>query len=89
MALPASGSRAVIATISPGRFLAMRDDATVARFSNASHAAFWADPPTIDRHVEKLTGVYRGMLDRAAQAVPEVRGASKRRMSLATHEMMT
>ena len=44
---------------------ALRDDATVASMSNAAHAAFWADPPTVDRHVERLTKVYRGMLDRA------------------------
>ena len=41
------------------------DDATVVRMSNASHEAYWADAPTLSRHVERIIDIYRGMLMRA------------------------
>jgi hypothetical protein len=31
--------------------------------SKASHAAFWADPPSRDRHVAGLLAIYREMLE--------------------------
>ena len=43
-----------------------RDDARVAAMSNAAHAAYWRDPPTLDRHVARITGIYAGLLARAA-----------------------
>ena len=30
--------------------------------SRASYDAYWADPPTLDRHVEAITAIYRGLL---------------------------
>ncbi len=39
-----------------------KDDAAIARMSAASHAAYWADPPTLDRHIARLTSVYRTIL---------------------------
>lgn len=47
----------------------MRDDATVAAMSRAAYGAYWADPPTLDVHVERLTRVYRGMLAVAGHAM--------------------
>lgn len=35
------------------------DDATIARMSAAAYARYWSDPPTLDRHVQALQGVYR------------------------------
>jgi glycosyltransferase involved in cell wall biosynthesis len=43
----------------------MADDATVSRMSAAAHAAYWADPPSLARHVERIEDVYHGMLVRA------------------------
>lgn len=37
----------------------LRHDGTVARMSRASHAAFWRDPPSIERHVAEIVKVYR------------------------------
>ena len=37
----------------------MRDDAVVARMSDAAHAHYWADPPSLERHVAAITAVYR------------------------------
>lgn len=39
--------------------LALRDDARIAAMSRAAHAAYWAAPPTLERHVESLLQVYR------------------------------
>jgi glycosyltransferase involved in cell wall biosynthesis len=49
----------------------LADDATVARMSKASHAAFWADPPSRDRHVAGLLAIYREMLEARDGAVRE------------------
>ena len=45
---------------------ALADDATVAAMSKAAYDAYWADPPTLDAHVERITGVYRGMIEKRA-----------------------
>ncbi|WP_374545169.1 glycosyltransferase family 4 protein [Rhodoblastus sp.] len=53
-----------------------KDDALVAAMSNACYDQFWADPPTLARHVERLGAVYSEVLSRkpATQAVePERR----------------
>ena len=47
----------------------VRDDAVVTRLSHAAHAAFWADPPSLDRHVARIVAVYRGALLRRGGAV--------------------
>ena len=44
-----------------------KDDASIARMSLAAHNSFWADPPTLDRHVERITAIYRTMIDRKRQ----------------------
>ena len=41
-----------------------KDDALAANMSNAAYDQFWADPPTLARHVERLGGVYGEMLAR-------------------------
>ena len=65
-----------------GRALvALRDDALVAAMSAASYDAFWADPPTLDRHVAALTRLYGGMLARQPapnQAARPTRTPSRR-----------
>jgi len=43
----------------------LKDDALVARMSNAAYDRFWADPPTMSRHVVRLEEVYMGMIARA------------------------
>ncbi|MFO1134595.1 MAG: glycosyltransferase family 4 protein [Rhodoblastus sp.] len=55
----------------------MQDDATVRRMSNAAHAAYWRDPPTLQRHVERLEKAYRGMLAAAPSgALQDATGAA-------------
>ncbi len=49
----------------------LKDDAIVRRLSATAHTDYWRDPPTRARHVERLTTVYRGMLDASASAVPQ------------------
>lgn len=44
----------------------LKDDALVARLSRGAFDAFWRDPPTLTRHVERIVEVYRGMLARRA-----------------------
>ena len=44
------------------------DDTRIAALSQAAYAAYWADPPTLETHVARLTAVYRGMIDRAGRA---------------------
>ncbi len=52
------------------RVLALtRDDERIARLSAASYASYWANPPTLDRHVERLTSVYRAVLSRRCEHV--------------------
>ena len=36
----------------------LKDDALVARLGRAAHARFWADPPTLDRHLDELERLY-------------------------------
>ena len=45
----------------------MQDDDVVRKMSDAAHAAYWRDPPTLARHVQRLEQAYRGMLSAAPQ----------------------
>ncbi len=36
----------------------LKDDATVRRLGRAAHARFWSDPPTLERHLDRLEGLY-------------------------------
>ena len=45
--------------------VALRDDALVTAMSHASQAAYWRDPPTIERHVDRLDALYGDVLARA------------------------
>jgi glycosyltransferase involved in cell wall biosynthesis len=47
---------------------AIRDDAVAASMSRAAYDAYWADPPTLETHVRRLTAVYRDMIARQALA---------------------
>lgn len=47
------------------RLLAADDD-LVRRMSQAARRAYWADPPSLTRHVERIGAVYAGMLARRA-----------------------
>ncbi len=38
------------------------DDALVARLSRGAHARYWANPPTLERHVAAVTAIYRDLL---------------------------
>ncbi len=42
----------------------LKDDALVARLSQAAYDSYWRDPPTLSRHVEQTLAVYRGVLAR-------------------------
>jgi glycosyltransferase involved in cell wall biosynthesis len=44
-----------------------QDDTRIARMSAASYAAYWSDPPTLDRHIARLTSVYRTVLARKSE----------------------
>lgn len=54
----------------------LRDDVTIAAMSEAAYRAYWKDPPTCDRHLERLTAVYRGMLQ--AALMPTKRSAGQK-----------
>ena len=41
----------------------LSDDALVARMSNAAHADYWSDPPTLEAHIARVVAVYAGMLE--------------------------
>lgn len=43
-----------------------QDDARIASMSRAAYDAFWADPPTLARHVARIGAVYADILNRAA-----------------------
>ncbi|MGA9823384.1 MAG: glycosyltransferase family 4 protein, partial [Methylocystis sp.] len=43
------------------------DPALAARLSRGAYESFWRDPPTLARHVERLTVLYRDMLARAGR----------------------
>lgn len=42
--------------------VALKDDATVRRMSKAAYEDYWRDPPTLERHIERLLAVYATML---------------------------
>lgn len=42
--------------------LRLNDDELVKRMSAAAHAAYWANPPTVERHIQGLLDIYRGMV---------------------------
>ncbi len=46
----------------------MADDATVAAMSRNAHADYWANPPTLQAHVEGLVEVYAKVLERRVNA---------------------
>ena len=46
----------------------LKDDGLVARLSKEAHDLFWRDPPTLDRHVQQISAIYREMLDRGHSA---------------------
>ena len=54
---------------SPRRWSRPRTDTLVAAMSNACYDQFWADPPTLARHVERLGAVYAEMLARRGVAI--------------------
>lgn len=67
----------------------LADDATARAMSDAAYDLFWADPLTLDRHLDGLEGVYEGLLradpasagDRAIAAAlrpPAARAAAPR-----------
>lgn len=45
---------------------ALTEIATARRMGAAAHAAFWADPPTPDRHAARLLGLYQSVTGSAA-----------------------
>jgi glycosyltransferase involved in cell wall biosynthesis len=45
-----------------------KDDALIAAMSDASYERFWADPPTLERHIERLGAIYGEILERRRQA---------------------
>jgi len=51
-----------------------KDDELIKKLSAASYNSYWADPPTLDRHIERLTAVYRGILEK--QPANAARGLS-------------
>lgn len=46
----------------------LKDDALVSSLSHAAYDAYWRDPPTLTRHVERIVSVYRGMAERRPAA---------------------
>ena len=52
------------------------DDATIEAMSRAAYQSFWSDPPTLDRHIERITRIYGAMLDRAREAKPQTMSRS-------------
>jgi glycosyltransferase involved in cell wall biosynthesis len=45
----------------------IRDDALINRLSRGAYRSFWSDPPTLSRHVGRITAIYNAMLARAPQ----------------------
>jgi glycosyltransferase involved in cell wall biosynthesis len=45
----------------------IRDDALINRLSRGAYGSFWSDPPTLARHVGRITAIYNAMLARAPQ----------------------
>ena len=56
--------------------VALRDDARVTAMSHAAYDAYWRDPPTLERHVARITGIYSEILARAAAPKMAASGAS-------------
>ncbi|MDE2577882.1 MAG: glycosyltransferase [Hyphomicrobiales bacterium] len=46
----------------------MKDDDTVRAMSREAYADYWRDPPTLDRHVQRILTIYRGMIERREAA---------------------
>jgi len=40
----------------------MTDDATVERMGRAAYDTYWADPPTMAAHVDRLLAAYRDIM---------------------------
>ena len=55
----------------------LQADAVVSSMSRAAHQAFWASPPTLDRHIESILSVYRNMLQRQRRTLVPVAGAAE------------
>ena len=53
-----------------------KDDALIERMSRAAYSAYWADPPTIERHAQRILAVYRAALASAAQGTLEAAAAA-------------
>jgi glycosyltransferase involved in cell wall biosynthesis len=53
-----------------------KDDARIAQFSAASYESYWADPPTLDRHIERVTSVYAKVLARRSEIIAPVAKSS-------------
>jgi glycosyltransferase involved in cell wall biosynthesis len=49
----------------------IRDDGLVAHLSQGAYAGFWSDPPTLTRHIERITAVYGAMLSRKSLPAAE------------------
>ncbi len=56
----------------------LSDDATAQRMSRAAYDSFWADPLTLDRHLDRLERIYREVALRPAQATAARPAASLR-----------
>jgi len=52
------------------RLAELADDALVARLGRAAHERFWADPPTLERHLDQLEALYERMA--APRARPDL-----------------
>lgn len=48
-----------------GAMARLADDTVARRMSDAAYETFWADPPTLDRHLDSIERVYRGVTARA------------------------
>ena len=63
----------------------LEDDQRVAQFSRAAYDDYWADPPSLERHVAGLAKIYRGMLAaKAAAPASSVSAAARGRARLET-----
>ncbi|SFL31139.1 glycosyltransferase family 4 protein [Methylorubrum salsuginis] len=56
----------------------LSDDATAQRMSRAAYDGFWADPLTLDRHLDRLERIYREVALRPAQVTAGRPAASLR-----------
>ncbi|KQT53444.1 glycosyl transferase family 1 [Methylobacterium sp. Leaf456] len=48
-------------------FRVLKDDAVVARFGRAAHAAYWQAPPTLGAHARALLELYRRLVDETSE----------------------